>query len=73
MWPEQHRTPHAKSTLNNPLRQESVADEDEYVRIQSGLPTFGSALQGPGLPIEDYADFSELLTKPDTIAESPGA
>ena len=50
-----------------------MADEDEDVRIQSELPTFGSALQAPGIPIEDYADFSELLTKPETIAESPGA
>ena len=50
-----------------------MADEDEDVRIQSELPTFGSAPQGPGIPIEDYADFSELLTKPETIAESPGA
>ena len=73
MWPKQLRTPHAKSSCNNPLRQESVADEDEDVRIQSELPTFGSAPQGPGIPIEDYADFSELLTKPETIAESPGS
>ena len=48
-----------------------MADEDEDVRIQSELPTFGSAPQGPGILIEDYADFSELLTKPETIAESP--
>merc|ERR1712240_275295 len=43
------------------------------VRTQGQLPVFGSALQGPGIPIEDLADFSELLTKPETIAESPGA
>ena len=60
MWPKQLRTPHAKSSCNNPLRQESVADEDEDVRIQSELPTFGSAPQGPGIPIEDYADFLEI-------------
>merc|ERR1712240_28175 len=43
------------------------------VRTQGQLPVFGSALQGPGIPAEDLADFSELLTKPETIAESPGA
>ena len=59
MWPEQQQTPDAESNLYNPLHQESTADEDEEVRIQSELPTFGSALQGPGLPIEDYADFLE--------------
>ena len=72
MWPEQQQTPDAESNLFNPLRQESAADEDEDVRIQSELPTFGSALKAPGIPIEDYADFSELLTKPETIAESLG-
>ena len=69
MWPEQQQTPHAESNLDNLLCQ----DKDEDVRIQSELPTFGSAPQGPGIPIEDYADFLELLTKPETIAESPGA
>ena len=73
MWPEQQQTPHAESNLDNLLRQEFAADKDEDVRIQSELPTFGSAPQGPGIPIEAYADFSELLTKPETIAESPGA
>ena len=73
MWPEQQQTPHAESNLHNLLRQEFAADKDEDVRIQSELPTFGSAPQGPGIPIEAYADFSELLTKPETIAESPGA
>ena len=73
MWPEQRRMPHAMSSSTNPMRQELAADEDEDVRIQRQLPVFGSAPQGPGIPIEDYADFSELLTKPETIAESPGA
>ena len=73
MWPEQQQTPDTESNFHNPLRRESAADEDEDVRIQSKLPTFGSALQAPGIPIEDYADFLELLTKPKTIAESPGA
>ena len=73
MWPEQQQTPDAESNLYNPLHQEFAADEDEEVRIQSELPSFGFALPAPGILIEDYADFSELLTKPETIAESPGA
>ena len=73
MWPEQQQTPDAESNFHDPLRQESVADEDEEVRIQSELPSFGFALLAPGIPIEDYADFSELLTKPKTITESPWA
>ena len=72
MWPEQQQTPDAKIDFHDQLRQESAADEYEDVRIQSELPTFGFALPAPGIPIEDYADFSELLTKPETIAESPG-
>ena len=73
MWPEQQQTPDAESNFHNPLHQESVADEVEDVQIQSELPTFGSAPQGPGIRIEDYADFSELLTKPKAIIESPRA
>ena len=73
MWPEQQQTPDAESNLYNPLRQESAANKDEEGRIQSELPSFGFALPAPGIPIEDYADFSELLTKPEAIAESPGA
>ena len=73
MWPEQQQTPDAERDFHDRLRPESAANEDEDVRIQSELPTFGSALKAPGIPIEDYADFSELLTKPETIAESPGA
>merc|ERR1711873_311739 len=48
-------------------------DDDDDMGTQGQLPVFGSALQGPGIPIEDLADFSELLTKPETIAKSPGA
>ena len=55
------------------MSRDFAADEDENVRTQRQLPVFGSALQGPGIPIEDLADFSELLTKPETITESLGA
>ena len=73
MWPEQQRMPKTTSSSTNPMSRELAADEDEDVRIQGQLPVFGSAPQGPSIPIEDFADFSELLTKPETIAESPGA
>ena len=73
MWPYQQRRPSTTSSSSNPMSRDLAADEDEDVRTQGQLPVFGSALQGPGIPIEDLADFSELLTKPETIAESPGA
>ena len=70
MWPEQQWTPDEEGNSSNPLRWEPKADEEDDVRIQSALPIFGSTLKAPGIPIEDFADFSELLTKPETIAES---
>ena len=73
MWPYQQRRPSTTSSSSNPMSRDLAADEDEDVRTQGQLPVFGSALQGPGIPIEDLADFSELLTKPETITESPGA
>ena len=74
MWPAPHWTPGGEGYSRNPLRQDSKANEiEENSRIQTTLPSFGSALQAPGIPIEDYSDFSELLTKPEAIIESPGA
>ena len=74
MWPAPHWTPGGEGYNRNPLSQDSKANEiEENSRIQTTLPSFGSALQAPGIPIEDYSDFSELLTKPEEIIESPGA
>ena len=74
MWPKPRWTPDGEGSNNNPLRRDPKADGlEEDLRIQVALPTFGSALKAPGIPIEDYADFLELLTKPETITESPGA
>ena len=73
MWPYQQRRPSTPSSSSNPMSRDLAADEDEDVRTQGQLPVFGSALQGPSIPIEDLADFSELLTQPETFAESPGA
>ena len=73
MWPDQRRRPSTTTDSPKPMSRVFAFDDDEDVRTQGQLPVFGSALQGPGIPIEDLADFSELLTKPETIAESPGA
>ena len=74
MWPAPRWTPDGEGSSTNPLRQDSKANEiEEDLRIQTTLPSFGSTLQAPGIPIEDYSDFSELLTKPEAIIESPGA
>ena len=73
MWPEQKRRPSTTTDLPMPRSRIFALDDDEDVRTQGQLPVFGSALQGPGIPIEDLADSSELLTKPELIAESPGA
>ena len=74
MWPAPHWTPGGEGYGRNPLRQDSKANEiEENSRIQTTTPSFGSVLQAPGIPIEDYSDFLELLTKPEEIIESPGA
>ena len=54
MWPAPHWTPDGEGSSTNPLRQDSKANEiEEDSRIQTTLPSFGSALQAPGIPIED--------------------
>ena len=74
MWPAPHWTPGRGGYNRNPLRQDSKANEiEENSRIQTTTSSFGSVLQAPGIPIEDFSDFSELLTKPEKITESPGA
>ena len=74
MWPAPHWTPGGGGYRRNPLRQDSKANEiEENSRIQTATPSFGSVLQAPGISIEDYSDFLELLTKPEAIIESPGA
>ena len=62
MWPTPHWTPDGEGSTN-PLPQDSKANKiEEDLRIQTALPSFGSALETPGIPIEDYADFLEFLT-----------
>ena len=74
MWPTPHWTSGGGGYGRNPLCQDSKANKiEENSRIQTTTPSFGSVLQAPGIPIEDYSDFLELLTKPEEIIESPGA
>ena len=74
MWPAPSWTPDREGYSTNPLRQDSKANKiEEESRIQTILPSFGSALRTRGIPIEDYSDFLELLTKPEAIIESLGA
>ncbi len=55
MWPAPHWTPGGGGYGRNPLRQDSKANKiEENSRIQTTTPSFGSVLQAPGIPIEDY-------------------
>ena len=74
MWPAQHWTPGGEGHKFNPLRQDSKANKlEENSRILTSPSSLGSVLQAPGIPTEDYIDFSELMTKPEEIIESPKA
>ena len=68
MWPAPHWTPGRGGYGRNPLRQDSKANEiEENSQIQTTTSSFGSVLHAPGIPIEEFSDFSELLTKPEKI------
>ena len=75
MWPAQHWTPGEGAHNKNPLRQDSNADRlEENPGIQAPPSSIlGSVLQAPSNSTDDSIDFSELMTKPETIIESPGA
>ena len=68
MWPNPCRT------LGDP-RLDSCADSDdeEFRVLATPLLTTGSMSQAPPNPTDDSINFSELMTKPETIIESPGA
>ena len=54
MWPAPRWTPDGEGSNQNPLRRDSKANElEEDLWIQAALPSFGSTLQSPGIPIED--------------------
>ena len=53
MWPEQRRRPSTTTDSPKPRSRVFALDDDEDVRTQGQLPVFGSALQGPGIPVED--------------------
>ena len=68
MWPNR------LWTLGDPRPGSFVdSDEEEFRILAAPLLTTGSASQAPPNPTDDSIDFSELLTKPETIIESPGA
>ena len=48
-------------------------DEEDFRILAAPLLTTWSASQASPNPTDDFINFSELLTKPETIIESPGA
>ena len=58
MWPAPHWTPGGGGYGRNPLCQDSKANEiEENSRILNSTSSFGSVLQAPGIPNEDYIAF----------------
>ena len=69
-------TPARGASSSDPLCQDSNHDgiEEENFRILAApLLTPGSIPLAPGDSTDDSIDFSELMTKPEKIIESPGA
>ena len=69
-------TPVRGAPSSEPLRQDSTQDrnKDKNFRILAApLLTPGSVPLAPGDSTDDSIDFSELMTKPEKIIESPGA
>ena len=68
MWPYQ------RWTSGDPLKgPSSDSDDEEFWVLAAPLLTTGSVTQAPQ-NLTDYSiDLSELMTKPETIIESPGA
>ena len=61
MWPAPRWTPDEEGSSTNLLFQDPKSNEiEEDLRIQTVLPSFGSALQAPGIPLEDYSDFGVI-------------
>ena len=76
MWPTQSWTPDGGAPSSDPLRLDSTQDgkEDKIFGILAApLLTPGSVPLAPGDSTADSIDFSELMTKPEAIIESPGA
>ena len=77
MWPTQSWTPSGGAPSTDPLRRESNQDgyeDNEFQVLAAPLLTPGPVTLAPGeTSTEDSIDFSKLMTKPETIIESPGA
>ena len=75
MWPARQWTPGKGAHNKNPLCQDSNTDgiEENPQILEYPTSTLGSVLQAPRNSTEDSIYFSELMTKPEEIIESPGA
>ena len=74
MWPDQRWTLE-EGAKKSPLHQDSNADrsKENFQILAALLLTTGSVSQAPSNSNDDSIDFSELMTKPEKIIESPGA
>ena len=67
MWP------HQCWTLGDPLQgPSSDSDDEEFWVLAAPLLTTGPIPQAPPNLTDFSIDLSELMTKPETIIESPG-
>lgn len=76
MWPTHSWTLDGGASSLDPLRQDSNQDgiqEENFRILEAPLFTSGSVPLAPGDSTDDSIDFSELMTKPEKIIESPGA
>ena len=68
MWPNR------RWTSGDPPQGSNVdSDEEEFKILAAPLLTTGSPSQAPHYSTDNSIDFSELLTKPEKIIESPRA
>ena len=75
MWPDQCWTPDEGANRKSPLHQDSNAgrSKENFRILAAPTITTGSVSQAPSDSTDDSIDFSELMTKPEKIIESPGA
>ena len=75
MWPAQNWTPDEGALSLDPLHHDSNQDgiEENFRILAAPLLTPRSVPLAPSDSTDDSIDFSELMTKPEKIIESPGA
>ena len=71
----QNWTPDEGAWSLDPLHQDSNQDgiEENFWILAAPILTTGSISQAPNDYTDDSIDFSELMTKPEKIIDSPGA